>query len=65
MFSALDGSLSGCHGLIRLAAPGGRLLQPGDAQAAPLEAGRIRRTTALGGVGPDVRPEAIVPWPSA
>ena len=39
-------SLSPCHGLSGLDAAGGRLLQPGDAQAEPLEAGGARRAIA-------------------
>lgn len=35
-----------CHGLSWLDAAGGRLLQPGDAQAEPLEAGGVRRAIA-------------------
>ena len=34
------------HGLSCLAAAGGRLLQPGDAEAEPLEAGAVRRAIA-------------------
>ena len=61
MFSALDGSLSGCHGLSRLAATGGRLLQPGDAEAEPLEAGGIHRAIAFSAASaPDLRAGAIV-----
>ena len=54
MFSALDGSLSGCHGRSRLAVAGGRLLQPGHAQAEPLEAAGIRGAIAF---MPDRPPE--------
>ncbi len=38
--------LAQCHGLSCLDAAGGRLLQPGDAQAEPLEAGGARRAIA-------------------
>ena len=40
------GALLVCHGLSRLAAAGGRLLQPGDAQAGPVGAGGNRRAIA-------------------
>jgi len=39
-------ALAQSHGLSRLAAAGGRLLQPGDAEAEWLEAGRVRRAIA-------------------
>jgi hypothetical protein len=50
-----------CHGLSRLAATGGRLLQPGDAEAEPLEAGGIHRAIAFSAASaPDLRAGAIV-----
>jgi hypothetical protein len=54
-----------CHGRIRLAATVGRLLRPMNAQAEPLKAGRLRRTTApRRHRRPTSGPEAIVPPPS-
>ena len=49
------------HGLSRLAAAGGRLLQPGDAQAEPLEAGAAAALLLPHGVG---RPPAGSDRPS-
>ncbi len=50
-----------CHGLSRLAATGGRLLQPGDAEAEPLEAGGIHRAIAFSAASaPDLRAGALV-----
>ena len=45
------GQLALCHGLSRLAAAGGRLVQPGDAQAEPLEAGASAALLLPHGVG--------------
>ena len=44
--AAPSASLCLCHGLSCLDAAGGRLVQPGDAQAEPLEAGGARRAIA-------------------
>ena len=50
-----------CHGLSGFAATGGRLLQPGDAEAEPLEAGGIHRAFAFSAASaPDLRAGAIV-----
>ena len=49
------------YGLSRLAAAGGRLLQPDDAQAERREAGGIRALSLLCGIGGPVRAGAIVP----
>ena len=43
---APSSALAQCHGLSCLDAAGGRLLQPGDAEAEPLEADGARRATA-------------------
>jgi len=50
-----------CHGLSCLAAAGGRLLQPGDAQAEPVAAGGVRGAIAFLRQRPPPLPEAIVP----
>ena len=42
---------------IRLAAPGRRLLQPGDAPAGPLKAGSVRRATAFSAAAPEPGPK--------
>jgi hypothetical protein len=47
----LAASLCLCHGLTCLAVAGGRLLHPGDAQAKPLEAIRIRALLLLHAAG--------------
>ena len=49
-----------CHGLSCLAAMGGRLLHPGDAQAELLKAGGIRRAIASLRVGRPLPPGSIV-----
>jgi hypothetical protein len=58
MFLALDGPLSGCHGLSCLGAAGGRLLQPGDAQAGPLAAGEGAALLLLYGIGRSLGPRS-------
>ena len=49
IFSAVDGSLSGCHALSCLAARGGRLHRPDDAQAERREVDVRRRAAAFVG----------------